>query len=109
MVAVWNGEAEVADLDRLVAPAYVGHIGCRDRDLVRLKADIVAYRAATPNVVFRVEHQFGAGDYLATRLTAQALETSRRSGATICGMNISRWQNELLAEEWAVWEPGAVT
>ena len=67
LVAVWNGEAEIADLDRLVAPAYVGHIRCRDRDLVRLKADIVAYRAATPNVVFRVEHQFGQGETTSRR------------------------------------------
>lgn len=25
-------------------------------------------------------------------------------GRTICGLNISRWEDGLLAEEWAVWE-----
>jgi hypothetical protein len=59
----------------------------------------VAYRERTPDVRFRSEHQFGEGDYLATRLTATA------AGQTICGLNISRWEDGLLAEEWALWEP----
>jgi hypothetical protein len=101
--AVWSGEADVDDLDRLVAPNYRGHLGSRDRDLAQLKHDIVAYRAAAPNVEFRLEHQFGEGDCVATRWTASRnVETEAQE--SICGINISRWENGLLAEEWAVWE-----
>lgn len=77
--AVWNGEANVDDLDRLLAPNYRGHLGSRDRDLTQLKNDIVAYRATAPNIEFRLEHQFGEGDYVATRWTAspQCRTTSR--------------------------------
>jgi SnoaL-like polyketide cyclase len=106
LLAIWNGEADLDELDALVAPSYVGHIGSRDRDLGQLKQDIVDYRAKSPGVVFRVEHQFGAGGYLATRLTAR---TEHASEQTISGMNISRWQDGVLTEEWAVWESFGVT
>jgi len=58
VVQVWNGEAELDVLDDLVTSTYVGHIGTRDRDLTRLKEDIAVYRAASPGVRFRIEHQF---------------------------------------------------
>ena len=98
LLAIWGGSVPVEELDCLVAPGYVGHVGSRDRSLAQLKIDIAAYRAATP-AVFRAQHQISEGDYLATRLTAQLI-----GAASVCGMNISRWENELLAEEWAVWE-----
>ena len=88
-----------SELDSLLAPSYRGHLGSRSRDAATLKQDIVAYRERTPDVRFRPEHQFGDGDYLATRLTATA------GGRTICGLNVSRWEDGRLAEEWAVWEP----
>ena len=103
LLAVWNGSADVDDLDLLVTADYVGYIGSRRRDLSRLKADIQAYRDNARDVAFCVEEQFQSGDQLATRLTARA----RRDGEadkTIRGLNISRWRNGLLAEEWALWE-----
>ena len=105
LLAVWAGRAELGTLDALVAPGYRGHIGSRDRDLARLKADVVAYRHAAPGVVFRIEHQFGDGDYIASRLTAFSRDAVTGAPMTACGLNISRWEGEALAEEWAVWEP----
>lgn len=98
LLAVWNGEADLAELDTLFAPGYRGHLGSRSRDAASVKRDIAAYREQTPGVRFHPEHQFADGDYLATRLTATA------GGQTICGMNISRWEDGRLAEEWAIWE-----
>jgi hypothetical protein len=98
LLAVWNGEADLDAIDSLVAPAYRGHIGSRARDAAQLKQDIAAYRRRAPDVRFIAEHQFGQDDYLATRLTAAA------GGRTITGLNLSRWERGLLAEEWAVWE-----
>ena len=103
LIAVWNGDAPLEELDSLVSLTYRGHVGRRDRDAVRLKQDIGAYRERMPGVRFTVEHQFAEGAHLATRLTASA--PAGRSGAsTVCGLNISRWEGRLLAEEWAVWE-----
>jgi hypothetical protein len=105
---VWNGEAEVDLLDDLVTSTYVGHIGLRDRDLSRLKEDIAAYRAASPGVRFRIEHRFSDGAYVATRVTAHAPGEDEAERAPMAvGLNISRWEGGLLAEEWAVWETSA--
>ena len=102
LLAIWGGSVPLEELDRLVAPGYVGHVGSRDRSLTQLKTDIAAHRAASP-AVFRAQHQISEGDYLATRLTAHLIGAVGSS--SIHGMNISRWENELLlAEEWAVWE-----
>jgi predicted ester cyclase len=102
--AVWQGEADVSTLDALVTQSYIGHIGSRDRDLAGLKHDIAAYRQAAPDVRFRVEHQFGEGQYVATRVTAHATDPTTGEPIMACGLNISRWEDGLLAEEWAVWE-----
>ena len=101
LLAIWNGEADLDDLDDLVTAEYVGHIGSRARDVERLKQDIVAYRAQALAVVFRIQHQFRDGEFVATRLTARVSGPDER---TIAGLNISRWKGERLAEEWAVWE-----
>jgi len=103
-LAIWNGEVDMSELDALVTDDYVGHIGSRDRNREQLKGDIVEYRSATPMVHFTVQHRFGEGEYLATRVRAEATdERGKRSVAQ--GLNISRWRGPLLAEEWAVWEP----
>jgi hypothetical protein len=81
-----------------VTPGYRGHLGSRERDVAQLKQDIAAYRRRLPDVRFVVEHQFDDGEYLASRLSATA------GGKTITGLNMSRWPDGLLAEEWAVWE-----
>ena len=98
LLAVWNGDADLDEIDSLVTSDYRGHLGSRERDAAELKEDIAAYRRRVPGVRFSVEHQFGDGDHLATRLTADY------GGQTISGLNMSRWVDELLAEEWAVWE-----
>ena len=100
-LAIWNGEAALDELDAIVTSSYVGHIGSRTRTLAELKEDIAEYRARAPGVVFEIEHQFGAGEFVATRVAARVMDPREQ---TIRGINISRWDGELLAEEWAVWE-----
>ena len=104
LLAVWNGEAELDELDSFVSPSYRGHLGSRDRDLAQLKQDIAAYRTRLPDVRFHLEHQFGEGDHLASRLTAHAPTRPAGKPPTVYGLNISRWEDHLLVEEWAVWE-----
>ena len=101
LLAVWNGDAGIDELDSLLSPTYRGHLGSRLRNVAELKRDIADYRDRRPGVRFRVEHQFSDGSYLAARLTAHAADATT---PIVCGMNISRWEGGLLAEEWAVWE-----
>jgi SnoaL-like polyketide cyclase len=106
---IWNGTRDLAELDGLVTHTFVGHMGFRDRGLSQLKEDIRAYREHAGDVRFEVMHRFGEGDHVATRVVAHVMDPGTGSEVSICGMNISRWEDGLLAEEWAVWEalPGS--
>ena len=102
-LAIWNGEQPLETLDPLVTPGFVGHIGSRDRDLSSLKEDIAAYRRTAPSAGFAIHHQFGDDEYLATRTSVHITDQDGNE-VTLQGINISRWEGDLLAEEWAVWE-----
>jgi hypothetical protein len=104
LLAVWNGERPLDDLDRLVTAGYRGHLGLRERSLDELKRDIAAYRARVPDVRFTVDHRIADGAYTASRIRAHATHPDTGAPAAVPGMNISRWEDGLLAEEWAVWE-----
>jgi hypothetical protein len=102
-LAAWQGEADLDTIDELVTSDYVGHMGLGNRGLAELKRDIAAYRLSAGDVRFSVPHRFGEGDYIATRVTVRA--TGEHGEAlTAAGLNISRWEGDRLAEEWAVWE-----
>lgn len=103
-LAVWNGEASVDELNSILSPAYRGHIGSRPRTAADLRQDILAYRERVPGVRFQWEHQFGDGEHIATRVTAHAIDSISGAPVSATGINISRWEDGQLAEEWAVWE-----
>ena len=103
ILSVWNGDDDLDELDPILSADYVGHNGSRDRDLAQLKVDITAYRLSAPDVRFTIEHGLEAGDFSATRLRAHATDASG-AATSATGLNISRWEGALLAEEWAVWE-----
>jgi hypothetical protein len=102
-LAIWNGEVPLEKLDALVTPRFVGHIGSRDRDLSRLKEDVADYSRTAPSAGFTIHHQFGDDEYLATRTSVDITDQDGHE-ITLQGINISRWEGHLLAEEWAVWE-----
>ena len=102
-LAVWNGEAALDDLGSILSPAYRGHIGLRERTASDLRADIRAYRERLPGIRFTFEHQFAGAGHIASRLTAHAVDPATEATIVATGINISRWEDGLLAEEWAVW------
>jgi SnoaL-like protein len=102
-LAAWQGEADLDTIDELVTDEYVGHMGLGNRGLAELKRDIAAYRQSARNVRFSIHHRFGEGDYLATRVSVRATGANGEA-LTAAGLNISRWEGDRLAEEWAVWE-----
>lgn len=103
-LAVWNGEAPVDDLPSVLAEQYRGHLGSLDRDAAALAEAIKAYRARMPDVRFAVDHQFGDGEHLASRVRATATHPDTGQPLILVGINVSRWHDGRLAEEWAVWE-----
>lgn len=103
LLAIWNGDAEPGELSSILSLAYRGRIGSRERDAAGLARDIAALRERFPGVRFAVEHGFGDGECLASRLTAHVPGPAGAS-TVVRGMNVSRWEDGLLAEEWAVWE-----
>jgi hypothetical protein len=103
-LAIWNGEAPVDDLRRVLGAGYRGHLGSVDRDAAALAEAITAYRERLPDVRFAVDHQFGDGVHLASRVRATATHPDTGQPLELVGINVSRWQDGKLAEEWAVWE-----
>jgi predicted ester cyclase len=101
---IWIRDARVNELDDLVTSDYLGHMGSRDRDLEQLREYIVANRRRGSDVRFEVLHRFSEGDHVATRIVAHATDHETGSRLSACGLSISRWEDGLLAEEWAVWE-----
>src|SRR5512144_1503894 len=102
-IEVWNG-ADLASLDALVAPDYIGYVVTGDRNRDGLRDRIRIFRASMPDVVFIVASQVGEGDLVTTRLTAEG--TLARSGERrrLVGLNMSRVRAGQIVEEWAAWE-----
>jgi len=91
------GRRDFSHLDELLTEGFVGHSGLRDRGRDQLKLDIELYHAHHPSFHFDVLDQFECGDVLVTRLRAYSI------GKVATGINISRFEGERIAEEWAVW------
>jgi len=102
---IWNGTRSLDELEDLVTETFVGHMGSRDRGLAQLKEDIRSYGERAGDARFEVMHRFAEGDHVATRLVAHLTDPTSGLAVTLCGLNVSRWEDGLLAEEWAVWEP----
>ena len=100
---VWNGEFEISALPTLLTSSYLGHLGSRDRDATQLADDIAAYRRVNPTIRFEIEDEFWSGARAASRVVARGTDGLGRQIAAR-GINISRFEEGLLAEEWAVWE-----
>src|SRR4051794_22911189 len=101
LLHVWNGEADLDALDGLLAPDYVGHmlhLAAAERTAAQYAEWIHIYRQTNPGSRFEVEDQAASGDRLWSRLTA-----TDGDGRHAFGMNVSRFDRDRIAEEWAVW------
>jgi hypothetical protein len=85
----------------LVTETYVGHmlhLVDGERTAAEYPAWIARWRESNPGTIFEVADQGLIGSTLWTRLVAH-----RPDGSSANGMNESRFEGELVAEEWAVW------
>lgn len=102
VVQMWES-GDTAKLNDVVAPDYIGHPAAGDRDLAGLRARIAAFREQFRGAKFAIKDQVASGDKVATRLTATATSKSGKP-VRLYGMNISRFRDGRIVEEWPVWE-----
>jgi predicted SnoaL-like aldol condensation-catalyzing enzyme len=93
---LWR-QGDFSHAHELLTEDYVGHSGLRDRSVAGLLEDIELYRAHHPNLHVDVLDQFEVGDKLVTRVRVYS------AGKVAHGINISRFAEGRIAEEWAVW------
>jgi predicted ester cyclase len=106
----WNqGRLEV--LDELVAADAVPAHESASPGRQSWKDAIAMYRAAFPDLTYRIEDLFGAGDKVVLRWSATATDTAGFMGrpptgrqASVTGINIYRLAGAILVEHWDEWD-----
>jgi steroid delta-isomerase-like uncharacterized protein len=106
----WNqGRLEV--VDELVAEDAVPAHESTSPGRQSWKDAIVMFRSAFPDLTYRIDDLFGAGDKVVLRWTATATDTlgfmgrpptGRRASAS--GINIYRFAGGVMAEHWDEWD-----
>ena len=92
-------------LEAMVAPDYVGHVATGERDLEGLRRRIAEFRRHYSTAHLTVEDQLSVGDKVVTRMTADVTEAGSGKQLRLMGINISRFRDGRLVEEWNTWEP----
>jgi predicted SnoaL-like aldol condensation-catalyzing enzyme len=97
---------DVASLDQVIAPDYIGHASAGDRDFEGFRQSILffhnlfIYDANS----FRVEDQLADGEKVVTRMTANVKLPETGEPITLIGIKIARIINGKIVEEWNTWE-----
>jgi predicted ester cyclase len=102
-VQIWERGA-VDELVRVTHENYVGHTPLGDRDLVGLRQRILDFHASYRDLRFIVEDQICEGDRVASHMTATATRASDGKTIRLYGLNLSRFRDNKMIEEWMTWE-----
>ena len=105
-----NGDLDV--VDELMAEGCVIHdplLGDTDRE--GAKERIAAFRGAFPDLTFKVEDIFAAGDKVVMRWSAlgtfenafMGQEPTHEKGEPVTGISIDRFEDGELVESWGEW------
>lgn len=100
LLAIWDG-GDPAGLEHLITRDYIGHmlhVGPGERTGAMYGDWIAQYRENNPGVRFEVQDQLWHEDKVWSRLVARTPD-----GSVAHGMNVSRFVDNKIAEEWAVW------
>ena len=97
---------DVAGLEALCAPDYVGHTAAGTRDLAVFRQSILNFHAIFEYGAgaFIIEDQFVEGDKVATRMTAHVKMRDTGAPATMIGINLAIIRGGRIIEEWNTWE-----
>ena len=101
-------QADFDAFESILAPDYVLHPE-GIRGAAGLTEMVSGYRAGISDLHVEVEHQFTAGDYVATRTTVRGTHDGDLMGTPATGrkvafsmLTISRCENGRIAEEWEI-------
>jgi len=96
-----------AALDAILTPDFVLHSPDDVRGAAGLAGMVESYRSALPDLELTIDHQFAAGDYVASRFTIRGTHDGDLMGVPasgrpveFTGITISRCQYGRIAEEW---------
>lgn len=97
---------DIAALDEVIAPDYVGHASAGDRDFEGFRQSILYFHKLFiyDKNSFRVEDQLVDGEKVATRMTAKVKVRETGEPVTLLGINIARIVDGKIVEEWNTWE-----
>lgn len=97
---------DLAALDEVIAPDYVGHASAGDRDLEGFRQSIKHFHDlfVYGKDSFEVNDQMVDGEKVATRMTAHVKMRATGEAVTLVGINIARIVGGKIVEEWNTWE-----
>jgi steroid delta-isomerase-like uncharacterized protein len=96
-----------AGLEQILSPEFVIHIPEDYRGVDGLLEMVGTFRSALADLAVTVEHQFAAGDYVASRFTVRGTHDGELFGrpptgrkVVLTGITVSRCEKGRIAEEW---------
>lgn len=109
--AAW-GNGDVEAFESLLASGYVRHTKSGSEGLDSVKAAIEASREAFPDLRTEILETVEDSSMVAIRWQSDGTHTGNFMGApptdravTVTGASFCRFEDDLLAEEWVVWDP----
>lgn len=102
-VSIWE-RGTLDELEGVLTANYVGHAASGTRDLDGLRDRINQFHKLYLNPHFVIHDQVAEDDRVATRMTATATSSATGKPVKLVGLNVSRFHENRIAEEWPVWE-----
>jgi steroid delta-isomerase-like uncharacterized protein len=109
--AAW-GAGDVEAFESILAPGYVRHTKSGPKDIDVLRREINDSRTAFPDIDTEILETVEQGDMVAIRWRSQGTHTGSFMGVPptqrrvlVTGASFCRFADDLLAEEWVVWDP----
>ena len=96
----------LAALEEVIAPNYIGHASAGDRDFEGFRQGIQYFHGlfVHDKNAFEVNDQFVEGHKVATRMTAHVKMRSTGEPITLIGINLAHIVGGKIIEEWNTWE-----
>jgi predicted SnoaL-like aldol condensation-catalyzing enzyme len=97
---------DVASLEHVIPPDYVGHTSAGDRDREGFRQSILYFHNLFiyTKDSFIIEDQLVDGEKVVTRMTANVRVRETGEPVTLLGINIARIVDGRIVEEWNTWE-----
>jgi steroid delta-isomerase-like uncharacterized protein len=117
LIAAWAQaweDGNMVSLDAMLSPDYRRHVRMiQEQTRVDLFSMIDSTRVAFPDLATTIEDVIEDGDRMAIRWRMTATHTGHLLGVpptgksvTVVGIDFTRFDGDLIVEEWVTWDPG---